>query len=129
MQIPLKYGLRWLDTEKGKVLQVRIFVFVPQGGTGQGIYDETWEDVPTVAVEQSEQKDNLKKILFLARQFADIHQGDNDELGIIASTLLKLIDKDYPEIENHHIEGGYANGIYIVGSKEHTFFIPKKGNS
>ncbi len=54
MQIPLRDSFRWLETEKGKVLQVRHLTFVPQGGTGQGIYEDNWVDVPVVVVKQSE---------------------------------------------------------------------------
>jgi predicted transcriptional regulator len=40
----------------------------------------------------------LKRALHLASQFADVHAGDNDVLGKMASELRGLIDELQPDI-------------------------------
>ncbi len=51
---PLKDYFRWLERDGKIILQVLQAVFIPEGSTGQGHYEETWTDVPVV--KEDEQK-------------------------------------------------------------------------
>ncbi len=51
-------------------------------------------------IERMNMNANLQtRLLCMARQLAEVHLQDNDDLGHIANELIKIIDENYPEIQ------------------------------